>query len=151
MQNLILEKVSLELLSIFPLVRRSTKKKFINPSNCDVTLTITPLHFEIIRLLDQTGSLRVATIGEKLRVPKAQISQLLNKLVDLNLIERRRDDKDRRATNIGLTRRGKKIFRESEKALINSVQLSLSQLSENDLAELSVSLNKMHQILNKLL
>jgi MarR family transcriptional regulator, organic hydroperoxide resistance regulator len=150
LHNSILEKVSCDLLSIFPLVRRTTQKKCINPSQLNLITNITPLHFEIIRLLDGEGALRVATIGEKLHVSKAQMSQLLNKLVDLGLVERNRDDKDRRATNIGLTSRGKKIFRESENALIKSVEGSLSRLSENELEELSISLKKMQQILNKL-
>ena len=137
MRSPILENVSLDLLSILPLVLRSTHKKLIKSSHPDLDVNITPLHFEVIRLLEEDGSLRVAEIGEKLQIAKAQMTQLINKLVDLDLVERHTDSVDRRATNVSLTDYGKTILMEFKNAVMTSVQDSLASLSEGELAELS--------------
>jgi DNA-binding MarR family transcriptional regulator len=150
LRDAILENISLDLLTIFPLIRRSTPKKLIKRSQLDLAINITPLHFEVMRLLGEYGSLRVATIGEKLNIAKAQMSQILNKLVDLNLVERRPDLGDRRVTNVRLTRYGKKVRQEFDRSVRESIQDSLSRLSEKELEELSDALKKLQQIITRL-
>jgi hypothetical protein len=47
----ILEKVAIDLLSIPPLIFREIRRKLIKTTLADIDVDITPLHFEILRLI----------------------------------------------------------------------------------------------------
>jgi DNA-binding MarR family transcriptional regulator len=102
-----LERVALDLLSIPPLIFRGIRKKVIKSALAEIDVDITPLHFEIMTLLEEAGTLHVAEIGERLQIARAQMTHLIDKLVDLNIVERNMDIADRRIINITLTDRGR--------------------------------------------
>jgi hypothetical protein len=70
----ILEKVAIDLLSIPPLIFREIRRKLIKTALANIDVDTTPLHFEILRLLEKEGKLHVAEIGEKLHIAKAQMT-----------------------------------------------------------------------------
>ena len=110
----ILNQVSLDLLSIPPLIFRGTRKKVIKASLADIDVNITHHHFEIIRILKQEGTLHIAEIGNRLQIAKAQMTQLIDKLVDLKIVERKADVTDRRIVNISLTDYGNSLMEENK-------------------------------------
>jgi DNA-binding MarR family transcriptional regulator len=150
MRNDILGRVAVDLLSIPPLTFRGIRRKLIKTTLADIHVDITPLHFEIIRLLEEEGTLHVAEIGERLQIAKAQMTQLIDKLVALNIVEREIDTADRRTMNIRLTDQGRIIIEEHKKSLMNAIRESMSCLTDEDLEELSDSLRKLRDILSKL-
>lgn len=150
MRSDILGKVAEDLLSIPPLIGREIRRRLIKTTLADIDMGITPLHFEIIRLLEEEGTLCVAGIGVRLQIAKAQMTQLIDKLVALNVIERKLDTADRRTTNISLTAHGRIILEEHKNRLINAVRELMSCLTEAELKELSDSLRKTRDILSKL-
>ena len=58
----------------------------------------------------------VSDIGERLGVSNAAASQLVDRLVNLNLLERQEDPDDRRAKHLTLTARGESLVLESIEA-----------------------------------
>ncbi len=150
MRSDILGKVAEDLLSIPPLIGRKIRRKLIRTALANIDLDITPLHFEVIRLLEEEGALHVAEIGVRLQIAKAQMTQIIDKLVALNIIERKLDAADRRTINISLTDHGRIALKEHKNRLINAVRELMSCLTEAEIKELSDSLRKSRDILSKL-
>jgi DNA-binding MarR family transcriptional regulator len=150
MRNDILKKAAVDLMSTPPLIFRIVQKKLIKTTIADIDANITPHHFEIIRLLEDEGTLHVAEIGERLHLAKAQMTQLIDKLVDYNLVERQPDKTDRRIINISLSAHGREILNEHKEKIKTAIRETMAYLSDKELSDLSSSLRKLQQILSKL-
>ena len=146
----ILERVVEDLLSISPLIFRGVRRKLIKTTLVDIDLDITPLHFEVIRLLKEEGILHVAEIGERLQIAKAQMTHIIDKLVALNVVEREIDATDRRTTSITLTIEGNRVLEENRIRIVSAVRETMSCLTDEELEDLSDSLRKLRDILSKL-
>ena len=151
MRSDILEKVALDLISLPPLFFRVTRRKLIKIVLSDIPVEITPLHFEIMRLLKEEGVLHAAEIGKKLQIARAQMTQLIDKLVDLDMVEREVGTADRRTMNIKLTGNGKMVLEERRNYMMSAVRETVSDLTDKDLTDLMDSLGKLRTILSKLL
>lgn len=146
----ILEKAATDLLSIPPLIFRKIRRKLIKTTLADVDAGITHHHFEIIRLLDREGELHAAEIGERLQISRAQMTQLIDKLVCLRLVERRTDTGDRRMSIITLSDYGKTVLKEHKTSLTNAAREIMGQLSDQDLRDLSDMLRRLQEVLSRL-
>jgi DNA-binding MarR family transcriptional regulator len=146
----ILEKVAIDLLSIPPLIFREIRRKLIKTALADIDVDTTPLHFEILRLLEKEGKLHVAEIGEKLHIAKAQMTHLIDKLADLNMVERKTDIDDRRTINITLTGQGRAFLDEHKNRLVHTAVDTMSRLTDEELEDLANTLKKLRDMLAKL-
>jgi DNA-binding MarR family transcriptional regulator len=149
MRSDIIENVSQDLLSIPPLVFRAVRNKITKTIISDFDLDITPHHFEIISLLAENGTMHSSEIGEKLQIGKAQMTQLINRLVNLNIVERIIDETDRRTYNISLKEEAIKLLKEHRQTTILAVEEIMSSLSNEELENLSISLRKLRDTLLK--
>jgi DNA-binding MarR family transcriptional regulator len=143
----ILEKVSMDLLSIPPLIFRAIRTKITKTTLSETDIDITPLHFEIIRLLEEKGTLHASEIGEKLQIAKAQMTKLIDRLAELNMVERKMDTADRRTYNITLTDGAREILEAHKRRVINAVREIMSNLSDEELDNLSISLRNLRDVL----
>ena len=144
------EKVAVDLLSIPPLVFRIIRSKLINITLADIDIDIKLPHIEIMTLLKEDSTLHPAEIGGKLQIAKAQMTHLIDKLVDLELVERNVDTVDRRTINITLTDKGRSFLEKHEAVIFNAVGEYISDLNESELETLSTSLRNLRDILLKL-
>lgn len=145
-----LEKVSIDLLSIPPLISRQIRRKVTKTTFGDLKGGITLHQFEIIRLLEQEGSLHIAEIGDGLHIARAQMTQLIDRLVRLKLVERETDLTDRRTTTVTLSSYGRAVWKEHKSGVMHAVQEAVSQLPDDDLRTLSDTLEKLQDILSRL-
>lgn len=106
MDNSLLERVTEDLLSISPVKFCLVRNKFVRAALTGIGSDITPHHLNILRLLMEKRTMHIAEIGQRLEIARAQMTQLIEKLVDLGIVERQPDQNDRRITNIALTRQG---------------------------------------------
>ncbi|MBN1160879.1 MAG: MarR family transcriptional regulator [Dehalococcoidales bacterium] len=143
-------KVTLDLLSVPPLVFRMVRRRVVSTTLAETNLDIKLLHFEIMRVLKDEGTLHPAKIGEKLFVAKAQMTHLIDKLVELDFVKREMCPDDRRTINITLTAKGRKVLEEQDNLVINAMQENMSSLTNAELEDLSDSLYKLRDILIKL-
>jgi DNA-binding MarR family transcriptional regulator len=151
MRNAILEKVSSDLVSIPPILTRGLRKKLVKLVINDNGLDITPHQIEIMRVLDvEKKALPIGEIGEKLHIPKAQMTQLIDKLVDLDIVERVTAKSDRRALKVSFTDRGKSIMENHKKSIKSAFQDMMSHLTDEDLSSLSLSLRKLGDTISRL-
>ena len=152
MRSDIEEKVAVDLLTIPPLIFRGVRRKLIKTTLADIDedVSITPHHFEIMRLLEDEGTLHVCEIGERLQIARAQMTSLIDRLTELDMVGKEIDTADRRTFNISLSGRGKNILEEHKNSLIRAVREGISRLTDEELADLSNSLIKLRDILSKL-
>ena len=149
MREDVLEKVAIDLLSIPPPIFREIRRKLVKATLASTDVYISPLHFEIMSLLKETGTLHVAEIGEKLHLAKAQMTHLIDKLVDLNMVERKTNLADRRTINITLTGRGRAFLEEHKNRLVSTAMETMSRLTDEELEDLANTLKKLRDILSK--
>lgn len=116
----------------------------------DIDVDIKFPHFEIMTVLKEEGTLHVAEIGEKLQIAKAQMTHLIDKLVELGMVDRNIDTNDRRTINITLTEKGAAFMKNHENNIMNAVREYISSLGDNELEALSRSLRTLRDILLKL-
>ena len=143
-------KVAVDLLSIPPLVFRIIRRKLINITLADFDIDIKFAHIEIMTVLKEESTLHPAEIGQRLQIAKAQMTHLVDKLVDLELVERNVDLADRRTINITLTDTGRCFLEKHEEIIFNAVGEYISDLKESELETLSTSLRNLRDILLKL-
>ena len=150
MKNNILDSVAEDLFSTLPLIGRSIRKKLLKTALTSFKEDIAPPHFEIMKLLEEAGMLHVAEIGERLQIARPQMTHLIDKLVDLDIVERQTDAEDRRMIDITLTNKGKTILKEHDSYIRDATRETLSCLTDEELQDLSASLKKLRDIFSKL-
>ena len=150
MDSEILDSVSEDLFSITPLIFRGVRRKLLKTALANIDVDISPLHFEIMKLLEEAETLRVAEIGERLQIARPQMTHLIDKLVDLNIVERQTGTADRRTINIVLTSKGRITLEEHDNCIRNAIKETLSSLTSEELEDLSASLRKLRDIFLKL-
>lgn len=150
MKREFLEKAALDLMQIPPLLHRSSRRTMKRAVVLDLGLHVTHQQFEVLILLEEDGTLQMAEIGKKLQIAKAQMTQMMDKLSDLGLINREVNPSDRRAINISLSPRGKTILEGNKIRFRNAVKESISVLSDEELQELSASLRKVQEIMGSI-
>jgi len=150
MRDETLERVAADLLSVPPLIFRLIRRKLVMPALADTDVDIKLLHFEILHVLKEEGTLHPAKIGELLFVAKAQMTHLIDKLVELDFVKREMDANDRRTINITLTDKGARVLEEQDNLVINAVRDNMAALTEVELQTLSSSLRNLRDILFKL-
>jgi DNA-binding MarR family transcriptional regulator len=144
-------ELSEDVLSIPPLVFRLIRKKLTETLIPDSDLNITPLQFEILKLLEKENTMHISEIGVKLQVAKAQMTKLIDGLEVLNFVERKASSADRRITNISLTGKVRGILQDDQNKVLLAIAGSMQSLSRQDLETLSISLRNIRTIMQKVL
>jgi DNA-binding MarR family transcriptional regulator len=150
MARQILKDAVTDLLSIPPILNRTFRHKVSIKAFGDIYGKITSLHHEIIILLLEEGPLSMGEICDQLMISKAQMTQLINKLVDLEIVERKTVDGDRRKILIAVSESGKRLLKEHWVNLDHSVMDFMSGLTEKDLKAFSDALFIVKDILSRL-
>lgn len=150
MGKTILDTVIKDLLAITPSIRRSLQQKLVKTAFTQIEEHITLLHIEIMHTLREEGTQHIAEIGERLQIPKPQMTHLLDRLEQLNIVHRQPDPADRRIINVALTEKGRRIGEEFDRVIRDGVGEKLARLSDAELKELSVSLHKLYTLFSKL-
>jgi DNA-binding MarR family transcriptional regulator len=145
-----LGKVSVDLLSLPPLINRLIRRKLIMTTILDDDVDLKLPHFEIMRVLADEGTMHPAKIGDKLLIAKAQMTQLIDRLVEFGFVIREMDSTDRRTFNITLTDHGRRLLDEQDNMVICAVTDVMASLSEKELESLSYNLRTLRDILFKL-
>jgi len=138
-----------DLFSTLPLIARITRKK-ISRLPAGFPEDISPLHHEILKTLEKEGTLLIAEIASRLLIPRPQMTHLIDKLADLNLVERQMDSSDRRTINVTLTAKARILLAEIDAMVKGNIKEALSSLTSEEMKELMASVTKLRKILSKL-
>ena len=149
MRNNVSEVVVEDMLYIPSLVHRIIRRKMTR-ARAKTREEISPLLFITMKTLEEAGTLHICEIGEKLQIPRPQMTHVIDRLVKMEIAGRKTDATDRRVINVTLTTHGKKILGEFLKKVRSNLKSDLSTLTDDELQDLSVSLIKIRDLLSKL-
>ncbi len=109
-------------------------------------VSITEIHtIEAIGISERPTMSQVA---KKLDITLGTLTVAIKNLVNKGLVERYYSQNDKRVVNIGLTKKGRTIFRLHEKFHKEMILESLKDLSKEEISILSGTLDKIHKFLN---
>lgn len=100
-------------------------------------LTQLTMHqIQALVFLQKHENAQMREIAEHFKIELPSATSLINKLVSVNLVERKADEHDRRLVRIVLTQHGKDLFEQVKKDRSKKIEQMLSYLSEEDKHEL---------------
>ncbi|MFH1824364.1 MAG: MarR family transcriptional regulator [Candidatus Firestonebacteria bacterium] len=94
--------------------------------------------------------LKMSDVAKKLNVTLPTVTQIVDKLVSLELLERVRNEEDRRLVIVSITEKGKRLVRMSQERRIESFKWWLEKLSLKEQMELVATLEKLNEILERI-
>ena len=113
-------------------------------------ITMTQMQIMGCVLFSPEKSVRVRDIAEELGITPGGISQQVDTLVKMGLLERKTDEKDRRAVCITLSEKGNEINQWVDQFLSNLFQKLLADVPEEKRYVFAEVLDSMYQTLEKL-
>lgn len=145
MENDDLDGILENLFHILPIIH----KKLLRMDLGGRAGNLSRLHLAIMGMLEER-ELAIFEIARRLVIPKSQMTRLIDQLVNLNIVARYPDVRDRRVINISMTDHGKVMLRERRELVKQAIRSKLSCLSPDELKDLSVALQKIKDIWSKL-
>ena len=135
---------------IMPLLHRVIKKKLFHNKAELTQHGLLPHHYEIMRMLHESGQLHISSIADRLFIPRPQMTYLIDRLVEIGIVERNTDPSDRRMLDIQLSSKGKLIIEEHRKHIRNALKESMADIPDDELNDVSASLQKIRDVFSKL-
>ncbi|MDO5517292.1 MAG: MarR family transcriptional regulator [Clostridium sp.] len=126
-------------------------KKLPHENNCNhPSPNLPPSHIKVILYLSRFESPSISEIAKSLNISKSNMTPIIDKLIEEDLVTRYPDPKDRRVLRVGLTSKATNFFNYIRESAKNVISERISTLSENDLNKLESSLSDISDIFNKL-
>lgn len=135
---------------IMPLFHRAIKKKLFQNKTTLAHHGLLPPHYEIMRMLHERGQVHISSVADRLFIPRPQMTYLVDRLVGRGMVERNTDPSDRRMLDIQLTSKGKLKIKEHGKHTRDALKESMANLTNDELKEVSASLQKIREVFSKL-
>ena len=90
-----------------------------------------------LMMINHRKNCQVTMIGEDLGISTPAASQLVDRLVQLDMVERREDKEDRRNKKLALRKKGRQLIQEGFKARMGWVDELIEYIPENELEDIT--------------
>lgn len=97
---------------------------------------LTSGQFGVLESLYHLGPMHQGTLGEKLLQSKGNISTIINNLEERGLVERRRDEEDRRYVTVHLTEDGESLIGDMFPEHVQRIVALMDALDDEEVEEL---------------
>jgi DNA-binding MarR family transcriptional regulator len=104
---------------------------------------ITPSHYRALRVLKRRGVMRLSDLSEHLHIAARSATEVVDALESRDLVQRRADPGDRRATLVELTEHGTSILDAIHATRGTEAERVFGRLSQTDRAHLARILHKL--------
>jgi DNA-binding MarR family transcriptional regulator len=104
---------------------------------------ITPSHLRALRVLTRHGAMRLSELSDHLHIAARSTTEVVDALETRDLVERRSDPGDRRATLVALTEHGTSVLDAIRAARGTEAERAFGRLSQTDRAHLVRILRKL--------
>jgi DNA-binding MarR family transcriptional regulator len=108
---------------------------------------LTYQQYNVLRMIDTMGPQPQAEVARQLMVSAPVVTRLAATLADAGLIERRTDERDRRAVILALTPTGRRRARAMRRDLLAAAKELLEPLPERRRAALAAALEELQVLL----
>ncbi len=147
MDNKYIDEIFDELIFVSPVFA----KKFLEISDDTIkNKGIAGAHVKLMRFLKIEGACTMTELGRRLYVSKPNITVLVNKLVEFNMVKRLLDENDRRIIYIELTDIGNSSLEKHTQAMKAAFYKSTQKFNIDDLALLKDTLSNMKMLVEKM-
>lgn len=103
-------------------------------------------HFTL-RYINQVGSCTSSELAEVFDVQKSAITAIIQRLWEKGLIERTRDEKDRRVVYLTLTDKGNELYVKAEERIHQLVESLITKFDPNEIKQFIETFEKLNQLL----
>ncbi|NME83546.1 MarR family transcriptional regulator [Clostridium sp. SM-530-WT-3G] len=124
-------------------------KKLSDKSNCSCP-NLPPSHIKVIFYLTKYKSPSISEIAKSLKISKSNMTPIIDKLIEEDLVTRYPDPNDRRVLRIDLTPKSKNLLDYIYKMAMNVISDKISCLCDDDLIKIDKSLKDITDIFKKL-
>jgi DNA-binding MarR family transcriptional regulator len=100
-----------------------------------------------LRYISQVGSCTSTELAEKFDVKKSAITAIINRMWEKGLIQRTRDENDRRVVYLTLTEKGNELYSKSEERVYKLVESFIKQFDPKEIQQFIQTYEKLNQIL----
>ncbi|MEK3981014.1 MarR family transcriptional regulator [Psychrobacillus sp. FSL K6-2836] len=107
--------------------------------------TITPPQFVALQWLLELGDMTIGDLSNKMYLAFSTTTDLIDRMEKSDLVKRIRDEQDRRVVRIHLLEEGARIIEEVIDKRQQYLEDVLQQFDHDEVANLSVLLEKLHQ------
>lgn len=104
----------------------------------------------LLHNLEMHGEHAMKYFGQKMMISKPNMTTLVDRLVEDDLIERIPDENDRRKINIRLSSNGKEVLKKQKEIFKQGIEDKLSVLTKEDIELLSSSFKNIKEVFDKL-
>ncbi|KKK39395.1 MarR family transcriptional regulator [Mesobacillus campisalis] len=136
-----------ELVNRFIAVQFSVTKKAESFIKEEISSDLTNDQHYTLRYIHNIGSCTSSDLAEEFEVNKSAITAIINRLFERGLIQRTRDEKDRRVVYLALTPKGKELFLKTEERIANLVESFISSFEQEEIEQFINTYEKLNQIL----
>lgn len=96
------------------------------------------VHLHVLAVLDEAGSLPMGELAESLDVSQASTTGIVDRMMLRGLVERRRDDEDRRVIRVAQTAAGREVVAAIAAERAGHLAVMLDELTDDELEALLV-------------
>ncbi|MFJ8063243.1 MarR family winged helix-turn-helix transcriptional regulator [Psychrobacillus sp. NPDC096426] len=111
--------------------------------------TITPPQFVALQWLLELGDMTIGDLSNKMYLAFSTTTDLIDRMERSELVQRVRDEQDRRVVRIHLLSEGERIIEEVIDKRQQYLKEILGEFDEKEVANLSILLEKLHQEMKK--
>ncbi|CCU84589.1 MarR family winged helix-turn-helix transcriptional regulator [Mesotoga prima] len=109
---------------------------------------ITPAQFDVLQVLFFNGEKRMSDISRWLGITKSTTTGLVKRLIDADLVERRRSDKDRRSYIIDISAAGKTLIEKVIDRRVEYLKSVMTEIKSDQVKELEVIIKNLLEIMD---
>ncbi|MCB1223517.1 MAG: MarR family transcriptional regulator [Mesotoga sp.] len=109
---------------------------------------ITPAQFDVLQVLFFNGEKRMSDISRWLGITKSTTTGLVKRLIDADLVERRRSDKDRRSYIIDISAAGKTLIGKVIDRRVEYLKSVMTEIKSDQVKELEVIVKNLLEIMD---
>lgn len=141
------EQVIQNLIDRYVTLSFQVHKKAESLIKCEIGDEITNDQHYILRHIHLAGECTSSELAETFEVNKSAITAIINRMVDRGIIQRIRDEDDRRVVYLSLTKEGEKLYLDAQDRVRLLVESIITQFEEQEITSFLNTYEKLAQIL----
>jgi DNA-binding MarR family transcriptional regulator len=115
-----------------------------------ITQSVSMTHMHVLATLREAGPLPVSRLARELDVSVASATGIITRMQDRGLVERSRDDADRRVVMVTVSEAGRRVLDEIDSRAQGFFARVLRELTADDLLQLRNGMRALHRAGEKL-
>lgn len=113
-------------------------------------INMTSSQYNTLQVLSVKPEWRMTDLSARLHVSAGSLTTMMNRLIELGLVERTRSTVDRRVVTVKLTEEGSRILKLGRDHMRQTLAAMLATLPPADREQLRASIDTMNDIMNKI-